>query len=73
MPVGSPTLNGQVVAVAMFGCPAGVTPTVELFDEATGNRLGSIPAPGNVFAQPVFANGQLFVASEDGTLTAYGP
>jgi outer membrane protein assembly factor BamB len=73
MPVGSPTLNGQVVAVAMFGCPAGVTPTVELFDETTGNRLGSIPAPGNVFAQPVFANGQLFVASEDGTLTAYGP
>ncbi len=73
MPVGSPTLNGQVVAVAMFGCPAGVSPTVELFDEATGNPLGSLPSPGSIFAQPVFADGQLFVASEDGTLTAYAP
>ncbi len=71
--MGSPTLNGQVLAVAMFSCPTGVTPSVELFDETTGDLLGSVPATGPTFAQPVFAAGHLFVASEDGTITAYGP
>ncbi|MBA2558771.1 MAG: PQQ-binding-like beta-propeller repeat protein [Propionibacteriales bacterium] len=36
-------------------------------------RLGSVPATGSTFAQPVFADGLLFVASEDGTISAYGP
>jgi polyvinyl alcohol dehydrogenase (cytochrome) len=71
--IGSPTINGQVVAVPMYGCPTGVTPSVQLFSEADGAFLGSVPAAGKVFAQPVFASHELLVASEDGTLTAYGP
>jgi outer membrane protein assembly factor BamB len=73
LPFGSPTVNGQVVAVPMYTCPTGVAPTVRLFSESTGDPLGSVPATGKTFAQPVFASGLLFVASEDGTLTAYGP
>ena len=72
-PTGSPTLNGAVVAVAMYACPSGVAPTVELLRETDGAHLGSVPATGKTFAQPVFAAGHLFVASEDGTLTAYAP
>ena len=73
LPTGGATTNTKVVAVPMFGCPAGVTPTVLLFREADGVPLGSVPATGRTFAQPVFADGKLFVASEDGTLTAYSP
>jgi hypothetical protein len=73
LPNGSPTINGQVVAVPMYSCPAGVAPSVQLFRESDGQPLGSIRATGPVFAQPVFASGQLFVAAEDGSLTAYGP
>jgi outer membrane protein assembly factor BamB len=71
--IGSPTLNGQVVAVPMYGCPSGVAPTVQLFRESDGVSLGSVPATGKTFAQPVLADGELLVASEDGTLTAFGP
>jgi polyvinyl alcohol dehydrogenase (cytochrome) len=73
LPNGSPTINGQVVAVPMYSCPAGVSPTVQLYREADGQLLGSVPATGKTFAQPVFAHGMLYVASEDGTLTAYQP
>ncbi|HSS68927.1 MAG TPA: PQQ-binding-like beta-propeller repeat protein [Nocardioidaceae bacterium] len=73
LPNGSPTINGTVVAVPMYSCPTGVTPTVQLFRESDGQPLGSVPATGKTFAQPVFASGALFVASEDGTLTAYRP
>ncbi|HSS66926.1 MAG TPA: PQQ-binding-like beta-propeller repeat protein, partial [Nocardioidaceae bacterium] len=73
LPTGSPTINGRVVAVPMFSCPAGVSPTVRLYRESSGRFLGSVPATGKTFAQPVFAHGMLYVASEDGTLTAYHP
>ena len=73
LPYGSPTLNGTVVAVPMYACPTGVSPTVQLFDESDGHLVGSVPATAPVFAQPVFASGLLFVAAEDGTLTAFGP
>ena len=72
-PTGSPTINGQVVAVPMYACPTGVAPSVLLFRESDGQPLGSVPATGRTFAQPVFAAGMLLVASQDGTLTAYRP
>jgi polyvinyl alcohol dehydrogenase (cytochrome) len=73
IPTGGPTINSRVVAVPMFKCPSGVRPSVLLFRESDGLRLGSVPATGRTFAQPVFAAGKLFVASEDGTLTAFRP
>jgi outer membrane protein assembly factor BamB len=74
-PVGTPTVNGttKVVAVPLFSCPAGTAPGVRLYDESTGAVLATLPASGPVFAQPVFAEGKLFVAAESGGLTAYGP
>ena len=73
LPYGSPTVNGGVVAVPMHTCPSGVSPSVQLFAETDGRLVGSVPAPGPVFAQPVFGAGLLLVAAEDGTLTAFGP
>ncbi len=72
---GSPTLNGStnVLAVPQFSCPTGVAPSVRLFNETTGAAIGSVPASDKVFAQPVFAEGQLLVADEAGHLTSYGP
>ena len=73
LPVGSPTVNGQLVAVPMYRCPTGIDPTVNLYRETDGQLIARVPATGKTFAQPVFAAGQLLVASEDGTITAYGP
>ncbi len=73
--VGTPTLNQrtQVLAVPQYGCASGVAASVELFNAGTGALLARLPAPGPVFAQPVFASGRIFVASEAGALIAYGP
>jgi outer membrane protein assembly factor BamB len=73
--LGSPTLNAStgVVAVPTYGCTGSAHPSVELFNETTGAHLGSLPATGSVFAQPVFAEGRIYVASETGGLTAYQP
>jgi hypothetical protein len=57
----------------MYSCPTGTSPTVQLFAESDGRPLGSLPATAPVFAQPVLASGKVFVAAEDGTLSAYGP
>jgi outer membrane protein assembly factor BamB len=73
LPTGSPTINGQLVAVPLYTCPAGVSPSVMLFRESDGELVATLPAGGKVFAQPVFAAGKLFVASGDGRLTAYAP
>ncbi len=72
-PDGSPTINGQIVAVPMFACSTGVQPAVQLYRETDGQPLGTVPETGKTFAQPVFAHGMLYVASEGGTLTAYTP
>jgi polyvinyl alcohol dehydrogenase (cytochrome) len=71
--VGSLTDNGQVLAVPMFSCPTGTSPSVQLFRASDGTPLGSVAASGHVFSQPVFAEGELLVADESGTLTAYRP
>jgi outer membrane protein assembly factor BamB len=75
LPNGSPTVNAttHVLAVPMYGCLGADQPGVSLFDALTGAPLRTITTPGKVFAQPVFANGKLFIADESGLLTAYGP
>lgn len=73
--VGTPVVNGltHVLAVPQFNCPTGTVPSVRLFHEDTGASLGSIPASGDMFAQPVFAESHLYVADESGQLAAYSP
>jgi polyvinyl alcohol dehydrogenase (cytochrome) len=75
LPNGSPTVNAttHVLAVPMYGCLGTDRPGVALFNATTGSPLRTITTAGKVFAQPVFANGKLFVADESGVLTAYGP
>ncbi len=81
VPLGSPTINGTtgIVAVPTYSCPSGKTPSVQLFSEATGEHLATLPASSPVFSQPVFAEGLIFVGSGGtsvsggGKLTAYGP
>ena len=76
LPNGSPTLNGttQVLAVPLYGpCSAGGKPGVALFNASTGTPLTALVTLGKAFAQPVFAEGRLFVADESGALTAYVP
>jgi PQQ-like domain len=72
---GSPVLNAttRVLAVGLANCPSGTNPGVRFFNADTGALLGSVPAAGNVFAQPVFAEGHVYVADESGHLTAYTP
>ncbi|MGZ4611022.1 MAG: outer membrane protein assembly factor BamB family protein [Actinomycetes bacterium] len=75
LPNGSPTLNAttHVLAVPLYGCTGTAKPGVALFNATTGAPLRTITATAAVFAQPVFAEGRLFVADESGTLTVYGP
>lgn len=72
-PLGSPTLDepGHVLAVPLYRCRSGVAPVVELLDSTDGTVLGSVPAPGGAFSQPVFAGNYLYVASTTGGLTVY--
>ena len=53
---------------------AGETSAVYLLNEANGQVLGTINT-GNtpVFAQPVFADNYVFVATAGGGVTAYEP
>ena len=72
---GTPVLNAvtRVLAVALANCPSGVPSGVRFFGADDGSDLGSVPAGADVFAQPVFAEGRLFVADEAGRLVAYAP
>ena len=75
VPYGSPTLNGttHVLAVPLFGCTGTAKPGVALFNSQTGAPLRIITTTGLVFSQPVFAEGHLFLADENGTLTEFNP
>ena len=76
MPNGSPTFNAttQVLAVPLFDpCSAAGKPGVALYNATTGALLTTLTTIGSEFAQPVFAEGRLFVADESGALTSYGP
>ncbi len=59
-----------VLAIPLYG--SSTNGGVQLLDATTGaeiTRLGT----GSVYAQPLFSNGQLLVATVAGTLTAYAP
>jgi len=69
--IGSPSLDGSgVLAVPTYNSK-GSTGSVYLVDKSTGLILRTINSSGPIFAQPVFAGGDLFVAGP--TLQAYVP
>ena len=75
MPNGSPTVDvtTQVLAVPLYGpCSLGSLPGVALYDATAGTLLTTLATAGKMFAQPVFAEGKIFVADETGKLVAYG-
>ena len=70
--IGNPTSNGSGVIAVPLWDPGTYDPGVELIDASANTDLNHI-SKGKVFAQPVFADGYLFVAGETSTLTAYTP
>jgi len=72
--MGSPTMNGAGIVAAGSYKPSDPTPNLlYLADASDGSIIRSMPMTGAVFSQPVFAGTHLFVATTDGTLTAYAP
>ena len=73
--MGSPAINAttHLVAVPLSGCGTTASSGVRLLNELTGAPLATLSATSSIFAQPVFAEGRLYVASEKGGLTAYAP
>jgi polyvinyl alcohol dehydrogenase (cytochrome) len=78
--MGSPSLDGAgVLAVGTFNEIDVTQNAVYLLNSSNGNIVTTIPEPdGVVFAQPVFAGNDLFVATagdfvSQGTLTAFTP
>ena len=72
--MGSPTLSGGGVLAA--GTYSLLNPTqnaVYLLDASNGNILTTIPETSPVFAQPVFADTHLFIATSAGILYAFSP
>ena len=71
--VGTPTVDmtSHVLAVPLFGCANAGDRGVVLVHTTDGTLLRTLAISGSVFAQPVFAAGRLFVASEGGGVTAY--
>jgi hypothetical protein len=72
--MGSPTLSGGgLIAAGTFNNVTPANNRVYLIDASTGAIVNQIATPSPVFAQPVFADDKLFVATTAGTLTAYTP
>ena len=72
--MGSPTLNGAgVLAAATYSLAAPTQNAVYLLDASNGNILTTIPETSPVFAQPVFADTLLLVATSGGILYAFSP
>jgi polyvinyl alcohol dehydrogenase (cytochrome) len=70
--IGNPSLNGaDVLGVPMRDSPA-YTRGVQLIDATDGSPL-AFADDGKVFAQPVFADGHLFVANETSKLSVFTP
>ena len=69
--IGTPTLNGSGV-LADSDHARRESQRVPV-GEANGSQLAHLPQPGFVFSQPVFADGLLLVADEQGDLSAYRP
>jgi polyvinyl alcohol dehydrogenase (cytochrome) len=72
--MGSPTLSGGgLIAAGTFNNVTPANNRVYLIDASTGGVVNTITTSSPVFAQPVFADNKLFVATTTGTLTAYTP
>jgi hypothetical protein len=73
--MGTPSLDSAgVLAVGTYSCTKPGAPAAYLVDAATGAILGTLPVgTSKIFAQPVFAQGTLFVATESGGLYDLAP
>jgi hypothetical protein len=73
--MGTPALDGAgVLALGTYSCPKPNTPHAYLINAATGAILATLPTGASrVFAQPVFAQGTLFVAAETTGLYDFAP
>ena len=73
--MGTPSLDSAgVLAAGTYLCPPVGTPGAYLLNAATGTVLKTLPVgSGRVFAQPVFAQGTLFVATESHGLFNFAP
>ncbi|HEY2441794.1 MAG TPA: PQQ-binding-like beta-propeller repeat protein [Streptosporangiaceae bacterium] len=73
--MGTPTLDGSgVLAAGTYTCPKGSTPGAYLINASTGAILNTLPVGSSrVFGQPVFAQGDLFVATDTNGLYAFAP
>jgi polyvinyl alcohol dehydrogenase (cytochrome) len=70
--IGTPSLDGAgVLAVPTYNHASGATSAVYLINKANGTILRTINYRGPIFAQPVFADGELLIAGP--TLQAYRP
>jgi outer membrane protein assembly factor BamB len=73
--MGTPSLDSAgVLALDTYTCPTPNTPGAYLINAATGAILDTLPVGSSrVFAQPVFAQGTLFVATETQGLYNFAP
>ena len=73
--VGTPTVDAvsHVLAVPLYQCANAADGGVALFRTSDGAPLRTLSSPSSIFAQPVFAAGRLFVATEGSGVTAYTP
>lgn len=71
--VGTPTVDAvsHVLAVPLYRCAKAADGGVALFRSTDGTALRTLPSTSSIFAQPVFAAGKMFVATEGGGVTAY--
>jgi outer membrane protein assembly factor BamB len=73
--MGTPALdNSGVLAATTYRCTAPKTPGTYLINASTGAILKSLPVgTSKLFSQPVFAQSNLFVATETSGLYAFAP
>jgi outer membrane protein assembly factor BamB len=70
--MGSPSLSGgDVIAAGTYNTGTPSANRVYLLDASTGTIVNTITESSSVFAQPIFADDLLFVATGSGVLTAY--
>jgi outer membrane protein assembly factor BamB len=71
--IGTPSLNGAgVLAVPTMDSSVGAANAVFLIDAADGTIITQLPTGSDgEFAQPIFADGHLFLATLDQGLTSY--
>ncbi|MGI8430748.1 MAG: PQQ-binding-like beta-propeller repeat protein, partial [Chthoniobacterales bacterium] len=70
--VGTPAMSaGGVIVAATYNQATPTANAVYLLNASDGSIVNTIPADAPIFAQPVFADTHLFIATTAGVLTAY--